>query len=113
MIGVAFGGRVSTEFAYWYWYEYARSGSHSNRFLAYLSGPPPRGSAPGLFVGLALRVPALLPSAAFAVSAAFPLRAAPTPRTPFAFYTTGTATRCTVRPTPRYSFILLPQFPLC
>ena len=40
------------------------------------------------------------------------LRAAPAPRTPFTFYTTGTATRCTVQATPRYSLIPVPQFTL-
>ena len=44
--------------------------------------------------------------------AAFPLRAAPAPRTPFTIYTTDTAARCTVQPTPRYSFIPLPQLSL-
>ena len=45
-------------------------------------------------------------------SAALCLRAAPAPRTPFTFYTTGTATRCTVQATPRYSLIPVPQFTL-
>ena len=34
------------------------------------------------------------------------------PRTPFTIYTTDTAARCTVQPTPRYSFIPLPQLSL-
>ena len=36
----------------------------------------------------------------------------PAPRTPFTFYTTGTATRCTVQATPLYSLIPVPQFTL-
>ena len=36
----------------------------------------------------------------------------PTPRTPFTFYTTGTATRCTVQATPLCSLIPVPQFTL-
>ena len=39
-------------------------------------------------------------------------RSRPAPRTPFTFYTTGTATRCTVQATPLYSLIPVPQFTL-
>ena len=52
------------------------------------------------------------PSPQLLSSAALCLRAAPTPRTPFTFYTTGTATRCTVQATPLYSLIPVPQFTL-
>ena len=52
------------------------------------------------------------PSPQLLSSAALCLRAAPAPRTPFTFYTSGTATRCTVQATPRYSLTPLPQFTL-